>query len=220
MDATVNPATRLGRPKDPGKRAAIIAAAEILFMQHGYDEVTMDAVAAAASVSKMTVYGHFHDKAALFAATVRVCADRMTKGLEGLAEGHGARDLEQGLVAFGTALMELLLSPRMAVMSHVLIGTLMKNPALAAAFHEAGPGHTRSVLARAIAAAAARGELVVDSAQDAADDLLSLWQGELPKRLALGLEPPMTPERIAARVRRGTAVFLRAYAARPHRHAG
>ncbi len=51
-----------GRPKDLGKRAAILEAAKVLFIEQGYTGVSMDAIAAQAGVSKLTVYSHFGDK--------------------------------------------------------------------------------------------------------------------------------------------------------------
>ncbi len=202
-----------GRPKDLEKRAAIIAAASALFMENGVEAVRMDDVAAAAGVSKMTVYGHFHDKAALFAACLRAASDEMLAGVTKLAERAGTADLETGLVAFGTAFLQLVLNPRIATALHVVMLTLMKHPDLAAAFYDAGPGYAHSALAAVLQAAAARGEIIVDSAVDAAEDLLNLWQGDVARNLALGLTPPLTEADIERRARRGVSVFLRAYGA-------
>ena len=60
-----------GRPKDPGKGAAILDTAKRLFLALGYEGVSMDQIAADAGVSKLTVYSHFGDKDALFAEAVR-----------------------------------------------------------------------------------------------------------------------------------------------------
>ena len=59
-----------GRPKDLAKRAAILEAAKQLFLEQGYQGVSMDQIAATAGVSKLTVYSHFGDKETLFAATI------------------------------------------------------------------------------------------------------------------------------------------------------
>ena len=45
-----------GRPKDLAKREAILEAAKCLFLRHGYAGSSMDAIAAHAGVSKLTVY--------------------------------------------------------------------------------------------------------------------------------------------------------------------
>ncbi len=49
----------------------------------------------------------------------------------------------------------------------------------------------------------------------AADDLVCLWEGGLPQRIAYGLSGIRGSEEIARRAIGGTAVFLRAYAASP-----
>ena len=67
-----------GRPKDLEKRAAILNVAKRLFTTQGFDSTSMDAIAAAAGVSKLTVYSHFQDKERLFTAAVEcVCAEQM-----------------------------------------------------------------------------------------------------------------------------------------------
>ncbi len=60
-----------GRPKDMEKRAAILAASGDLFTKKGFEGTSMDAIANAASVSKLTVYSHFGDKDNLFREVVR-----------------------------------------------------------------------------------------------------------------------------------------------------
>ena len=59
-----------GRPKDLEKRAAILSAATDLFTARGLNGVSMEAVARAAGVSKITVYSHFRSKDELFRETV------------------------------------------------------------------------------------------------------------------------------------------------------
>ena len=67
-----------GRPKDMGKRAAILEAAKRMFTQHGFDGASMDQIAAEAGVSKLTVYSHFGDKDTLFTEAVeRYCEQQM-----------------------------------------------------------------------------------------------------------------------------------------------
>src|SRR4051794_11294122 len=61
---------RRGRPPSAAKRSAILAAATESFLTHGYTRTTLDDVAAAAGVSKQTVYSHFTDKETLFLAVL------------------------------------------------------------------------------------------------------------------------------------------------------
>lgn len=71
-----------GRPKDLEKRAAILAAAKRLFPDSGFEGTSMDAIAADAGVSKLTVYSHFRDKETLFTAAIRErCEEQMPEAL-------------------------------------------------------------------------------------------------------------------------------------------
>ncbi|SRR5579883_746659 len=56
------------------KTTAILAGAMQEFLKQGYAATTMDKVAAAAGVSKATVYSHFQDKEALFKALIQKMA--------------------------------------------------------------------------------------------------------------------------------------------------
>src|SRR5689334_22213892 len=52
------------------KRQSVVDAAARLFMAHGYGQVSMDAVAREAGVSKATLYAYFTSKDQLFASII------------------------------------------------------------------------------------------------------------------------------------------------------
>ena len=68
--------TNLNRQKSTEKTEAILEGAMGEFLAHGYAATSMDRVAAAAGVSKATVYSHFQDKQSLFTALIQ----RLMKG--------------------------------------------------------------------------------------------------------------------------------------------
>jgi TetR/AcrR family transcriptional repressor of mexJK operon len=211
-DSRVTPPSdslRPGRPKDAAKHAAILAAARALFARQPFDLVTMEAVAAQAAVSKMTVYSHFRDKETLFETLVAAIADQMIAALSG--PEHEGAGLRERLEAVGCDLLGVLLGPGVCEMAHTLPGTLRTNRTLALRFYNAGPGRVRAALAAIIAEAAGRGDLTVDDPRLAAEDLVSLWEGNRPAMTTFGLTEPAAPEEIRQRAVRGTDVFLRAY---------
>ena len=201
-------AHRSGRPKDTAKREAIVAAARSLFTSQPFDLVTMETVAAQAGVSKMTVYSHFRDKETLFEAIVAKTSDLMVGALSGSEQTGGLRER---MIAVGTAFLGIILGSDICRMAHTLPVALRANRALADRFYAAGPGRVRGALARMIAEAERRGELRVDDPNQAADDLVSLWEGSMPAKIAFGLAELSTPEETSQRAIRGTDVFLRAY---------
>jgi TetR/AcrR family transcriptional regulator, regulator of autoinduction and epiphytic fitness len=68
--------TDLDRPVASEKTEAILRGAMEQFLAHGYAATSMDKVAAAAGVSKATVYSHFGDKEGLFTVLVQRLAEK------------------------------------------------------------------------------------------------------------------------------------------------
>ncbi len=107
--------TSTQRPTREGsthKRAAIIAAARELFVRDGFERTSMDAVAAAAKVSKRTVYDYYGDKRRLLLgvleytgqALVAAVHTAIDKYLSNQAEIHDAADLERALAGVAVQL--------------------------------------------------------------------------------------------------------------------
>jgi AcrR family transcriptional regulator len=71
MPAAAPPAPRIGRPRDPRRDAAIRDAALSLIADVGYERTTVDAIAAAAGVSKPTIYRRWPGKHELVADALR-----------------------------------------------------------------------------------------------------------------------------------------------------
>ena len=199
---------RQGRPKDNAKHAAILAAARALFLGQPFESVTMDAVAYAANVSKMTVYSHFHDKETLFEAVVTATSDSMIGSLKTVRSDGDVRDR---LLAIGQAFLGLVVGPDMCAMPHALAMTLRTNRPLAERFYAAGPRRVRNALASILAEAESIGVLRMDDACLAAEDLVSLWISSRADRISFGLAEPASAEEVRAMATRGTDVFLRAY---------
>jgi AcrR family transcriptional regulator len=84
-------------------RAAVLDAAADQFIRRGFVETTIDDVAAAARVSKGTVYYHFTDKAELFEAVFRDRQSALVAAVAGaVADEHGGpwERLRVGLSAY------------------------------------------------------------------------------------------------------------------------
>jgi AcrR family transcriptional regulator len=59
-----------GRPRDVNRDVAILDATLLLLTEIGYDQLSMESIAARAGVAKTTIYRRYSDKAALVAAAV------------------------------------------------------------------------------------------------------------------------------------------------------
>ena len=92
---------------------AILDAAIGLFSAHGFDGVSMRAVAREAGVSKSNIYHHFESKEALYLAIMQSSAESLSEMVENLAEGKG--DFDERLREFASAHLKHLFENATAV---------------------------------------------------------------------------------------------------------
>ncbi len=203
-----------GRPKDPEKRAAILRAARDLFFERGFSAVTIEAVAAAAAVSRVTVYGHFGDKETLFAAVVKQQGEQLSEALARSCApvGCDAVPLRQELIAFGCGLLKFLLDPRTRAFNRLVAAEAIQHPELARLFAESGPRGVAQTLGKRIAHACAAGEVSAAEPMIAARHLIGLFRSIETSATSLGLSPPPSADEIDRYVAGCVDVFLRGYA--------
>jgi TetR/AcrR family transcriptional regulator, regulator of autoinduction and epiphytic fitness len=108
-------------------RAAILSAAEDLFLDAGYDRTSLARVAERAGVSKATLFKQFPTKAELFEATVLAAGGDATDG--DLADPPPG-DFHAGLVELGRAYVQLLNRPRMEDLIRAVIAESSRFPEL------------------------------------------------------------------------------------------
>ena len=191
------------------KRSAILAAATELFAQRGMEGVPVEMIAAAAGVSKVTVYANFKDKPAILEAIVARETDRLAQEITSRSQVGGS--LQDRLRRVGGALVAMLNAPCHVALDRCLTLESQRNPELGRRFFDAGPGHLRNVVAEMLTEANAAAEIKTDCPRTAAEDLLALWLGfsAVEKRF---LCKAAQPEDLQARIDRGVSLFLRAYA--------
>lgn len=81
--------TELLSPVKANRREKILDAGEMLFRQMGVRAVSMEAIAQTANMSKVTLYGYFRDKDAVFLAVTNRLADRLETAMFGALDQHG-----------------------------------------------------------------------------------------------------------------------------------
>lgn len=202
------PASGPGRPKDLGKRAAILEAAKKLFSSEGFAGVSMDQIAAAAGVSKLTVYSHFGDKEALFTAAVLAkCQEFMP---DDLFQPQPDGPLREQLRAIGHAFFALISSDE-AISTHRMMLAGNVDDHLREMFWQAGPQRTCAAFAAMLKARADRGELDIPDLERAAQQFFTLIKGKLHARMMCGLCQRPVRSDLGAHIDAGVELFLRAY---------
>ena len=198
-----------GRPKDLEKRAAILEAAKDLFTVRGYAGVSMDAIAQAAGVSKLTVYNHFEDKETLFLAAVRAKCEAQLP--HEIFENPAPGPVRDQLLGIARAFVALMSSEEAVQLHRTLITEGRADPALPKLFYEAGPRRTIEELATFLTARNRDGVLDVPDVHRAAAHFFNLLKGELHMRLLIGFGDAPTAQEIEAHVQSGVDLFVRAY---------
>jgi TetR/AcrR family transcriptional repressor of mexJK operon len=175
-----------GRPTADERRAReseILATALGVFLRSGYGASTVDELAAAAQVTKRTIYAYYGDKAGLFAAMVRHLAAAVSL--------DATRD-DDTLETLSARIVVRLHSDELVGLHRLVIGESARFPELAQILHRSGDA--RHIARRSDHLRAERGPARVPLAEP----LFSLLLGEKHRRRLLGIDPAPTPAQAAA----------------------
>lgn len=202
---------RRGRPVDPAKRDAILAAAARSFFEHGFSATTIEGVAAGAGVSKVTVYHHFGDKRGLLGAAVASECERIRDRF--VIDGQCGASLAERLKTVGAAMVAFLSRPEMIQFERRIAAETEHEPDIGMAFLENGPRRMKAAFAAMLEKMRGDGELDFPDPDLAAEQFASLCKGmgDLERRFGAAPDPARDAERIASAVE----VFLRAYGRSP-----
>lgn len=155
------------------KRLQIRQAAVGEFLRNGYAGTSMDEIAAAAKVSKQTVYKHFGSKEELFTAIIEATVgDVMNEVFERVSspqDRHG--ELAGQLLTTGRRLIALIMQPELLALRRLVTGEADRFPQLGEAWWRGGPARLMAGLTERLRQAASDGELVIDDPQLAAEQL-------------------------------------------------
>jgi AcrR family transcriptional regulator len=175
-----------GRPTADERRtreSRILTAALDVFLRSGYGASTVDELAAAAQVTKRTLYAYYGDKAGLFAAMVRHLAAAVS------LDAASDRDTLETLAA---RIISRVHSDELVGLHQLVIAESNRFPELALILHSSGDARHISRLAEHIRAER-------DPASERlAEPLFSLLLGEKHRRRLLGIDPQPSPAQAAA----------------------
>ena len=189
------------------KRDAILDGAREVFMTYGFGGASMDAIAEAAGVSKMTLYRYFDSKEALFAGLIGALCEAILETdpaapLDGLP-------VEDALAAFARRLLRTVYAPGTLALHRTVLAEVARFPELGRLFYESGPERNIAALADYLASHAGHPALAGSDPRKAAEEFFELARGYTHLRLLLGIEPPPGDAEIEAQVRRAVRRFLR-----------
>lgn len=195
---------------DPDKRRQILDGALQVFTSRGFDAASMSGIAAAANVSKGTLYVYFEDKEHLFVDLIQRERETQKRGaIEALNEDS---DPVRALSKFGFCIVRVI-NDELAVSAHrVVIGVAERMPDLGREFYENGPMLGSRLIARYLDRMVAEGKLAIDDTYLAAVQFLDLCQSTLTRpRLFNAVRTPPSEDEIRRVVGEAVAMFMARY---------
>lgn len=186
----------------------MILAAKQAFFEVGYAAASIEAIAAEAGVSKVTVYNRFGDKRGLFAATVEHECENIRSQLL-FDEGKGP--IRERLLAFGRSMVAFLSRPEMIRFDQRIAAEVEREPELGHCFLEAGPRRMHRALTDLLVRERDRGTLAIDDPPQAAEHFAAMCKGlaDLERRFTGRVDANAAEHR----VRSAVDLFLRGYGA-------
>ncbi|HYW59093.1 MAG TPA: TetR/AcrR family transcriptional regulator [Xanthobacteraceae bacterium] len=196
------PGGRPTREEAERRHRTLLTTAFRLFLEKGWDGVSVDEISRQSGVAKGFIYARYADKGALFVEAIeRLMADAV--GTLHLAEPP-PDDIEQGLFAFGRKLLDLVLTPEALAFHRQFVAEAGRFPELAKLFVERN--RLLDMVIDVLRIYAERGVIVLRDPRTMAEHFAILVVG-IPRTLALliGREPPAEEDR---RLRAAVRLFL------------
>lgn len=195
------------------KRQAILDAAFRVFAEQGYDQASVDEIAAAARVAKATIYNHFGDKESVLRDLITSEADRaLADHLAIVSRLSGSEDeLRSTLEDVGFELLERYFDEKTVLYRRLLATAITRFPAIIDTIRGGTADRIMDALADRLARIALAGWLRFEDPALAAEQFWALLAGPTEARSGMGSRRISETElRIAAAAAVDT--FLRAFA--------
>ncbi|MGM1029164.1 MAG: TetR/AcrR family transcriptional regulator [Actinomycetota bacterium] len=210
MSTASLPSNRSGRI-----HAAVLDAAEQVFLRDGYVGASMDAVARIAGASKQTVYKHFGSKEQLFVELV-TSMTVATGDPVGHERADASTDVAEALTSHAVAMLDAVLQPRILRLRRVVIGEANRFPDLGRALFEHGPARAIAGVERRLVRWVDAGALPPHDAKAAAQHYNWLVMGApLNAAMLLGDEAILSPTERHAHAASAVATLIRSIRAQP-----
>jgi AcrR family transcriptional regulator len=187
-------------------RDEILDAATAMFLERGFGDTSIDAIADRLRIAKRTFYHRFPGKEALFAAVVHRIIDRL-RPRAGVPLAEGA-DLRAALERLAAVILRAALAPQSIALHRMIVAESSRFPELVRVLaREGAVEEAVRLIAGILQRETAAGTLAVDDADFAARQFLHMVIA-IPQRRAMGLAARMTRRELAQWPGKVTDLFL------------
>lgn len=181
----------IGPDDTSSKQAQILAGADAIFTEHGYEGASMSQIARRAGVSKGTLYNHFDGKAALFAAHVKQkTCQNLRMVFQPVQDNLSPRETLEGVAR---TIISVLTAPSNLALYRIVVSEAEHFPHLAQTLWDSGPEPGISTFATWLEDRTRKGEMNVSDPRFAAEQFFALCQTRIVIRRRLQLPVSTTP---------------------------
>lgn len=179
--------THVGRPKDLEKRKQILEAAKALFLLHGYHGSSMNQIAKAAGVTKLTVYNHFQDKENLFTCAIEETCEESINARPLSLNAHS--DFKTCFYQACELAMNIIYLPEAIKLDHLLLELAAQKNPLALKFYNVSHQRMWNVWQEFLQQATTFKFIRPDEIEKQTNLILSLLLGVRHHEVLLGIRP-------------------------------
>jgi TetR/AcrR family transcriptional regulator, mexJK operon transcriptional repressor len=204
------PTVKKGRKFDQ-----VLDGARTVFLRDGFEGASVDDIAREAGVSKATLYSYFPDKRLLFMEVAKgECRRQADEAVELV---NLAAPPAVVLTAAARRITDFIMSDFGLRMFRICVAESDRFPELGHEFYHSGPLLVRQRLSEYLTKAVARGELVIDDIDLAADQFAELCKAGIHNRLVFGIGtgPCCTPRDTNRTIEGAVQMFMARYGAHP-----
>lgn len=202
----------VGRPKDLEKKQSILDAAKHLFLMHGYHGSSMNQIAKAAGVTKLTIYNHFQDKATLFTYAVENTCESIIQAMPIVLNGQS--DFRTSLYEACALSMNIVNLPEAIKLDLLLMELASQQSPLAEQFYNASHVKLDAMWNQFFQNAQQHHFIQSADPQRQTELIASLLFGTRHQKILLGLIVPPTPQEQQQIIESAIEIFLLKYANR------
>ena len=191
--------------RSPDWTAEVMRIAADLFLEHGYAGVSVASIVEVTGGSFREVYREFGSKEGLFLRAMHFFCEQVVEPWRLFEPSQ--LPVHEALFAFGKAVVNTLLSPRLLALHRLVLSEATRFQALADTWFQAGPKATSIALERLLGVYIASNELQLEDPATEAVLLLDSMLGDLQLRRLIGQAVP--EEEVDNRIRASVRMFLR-----------
>ena len=206
---------KAGRPtreQAEARHAELLDRALDHFLDKGYEQATIEAIASDVSMTKRTVYARYADKSALFLAAVDRAIERYNIAEERIIATR-VPDLRQTLINIAMLRIDLVASEEGLKLQRIINTESYRFPEIMAKSYEQGAKPTIRFLASILAEETAAGSLAIDQPVAAANVFMSMVVSAPVRFITAGI--PLPAGQLQERVAFAVKLFLEGAKPRP-----